>query len=52
MQIFVTEVQLIQALFKEENHLQQPIFYVSKGLVDAEKIYTMPENLIFTLVRV
>ncbi|CAL8115461.1 unnamed protein product [Prunus armeniaca] len=46
----ITEAAVSVALFREENYLQQPIFYVSKSLIDAEKRYTPAEKLVLASV--
>ncbi|KAI5317941.1 hypothetical protein L3X38_037648 [Prunus dulcis] len=46
----VTEIVVSAVLLREENSIQQPIFYVSKSLIEAEKRYTLAEKLVLALV--
>ncbi|KAI5327945.1 hypothetical protein L3X38_027341 [Prunus dulcis] len=46
----VTEIAVSAVLLREENSIQQPIFYVSKSLIEAEKRYTLAEKLVLALV--
>ncbi|CAL2231421.1 unnamed protein product [Prunus armeniaca] len=47
----ITEAAVSVVLFREKNYLQQPIFYVSKSLIDTEKRYTLVEKLVLALVE-
>ncbi|KAM1581578.1 hypothetical protein ACFX10_029417 [Malus domestica] len=44
MYLAVSEGAVSAALFREEGLVQQPIFYVSKSLIDAEKRYSPTET--------
>ncbi|CAL2271067.1 unnamed protein product [Prunus armeniaca] len=46
----VTEIAVNVVLLRKENSLQQPIFYVSKSLIEAEKRYPLAEKLVLALV--
>ncbi|CAL9011590.1 unnamed protein product [Prunus brigantina] len=46
----VTEIALSAVLLREENSIQQPIFYVSKSLIEAKKRYPVAEKLMLALV--
>ncbi|KAI5349724.1 hypothetical protein L3X38_002613 [Prunus dulcis] len=46
----VTETAVSAVPLREENSIQQPIFYVSKSLIEAEKRYTLAEKLVLALV--
>lgn len=46
----VIEITLSVALLREENTIPQPIFYVSKSLIEAERRYSSVEMLMLALV--
>ena len=45
MYMAVSERAVSDALFREKGTVQQPIFYVSKSFIDAEKRYLHTEKL-------
>ncbi|KAI5352107.1 hypothetical protein L3X38_004998 [Prunus dulcis] len=48
----VTEIAVSAVLLREENLIQQLIFYVSKCLIEAEKRYPLAEKLVSALLTV
>ncbi|CAL8169972.1 unnamed protein product [Prunus armeniaca] len=46
----VTKIVVSVVLLREENSIQQPIFYMSKSLIEAEKRYPVAEKLVLALM--
>ncbi|KAI5318282.1 hypothetical protein L3X38_037990 [Prunus dulcis] len=48
--IAVIDITVSAVLLREENSIQQPIFYVSKSLIEDEKRYPLAKKLVLALV--
>lgn len=45
----IFDVASTLVLFREENGVQRPIFYISKSLCDAEKMYSKTKRMVLAL---
>ncbi|CAL9012805.1 unnamed protein product [Prunus brigantina] len=46
----VTKIAISVVLLREEYSIQQPIFYITKSLIEVKKIYSLAEKLVLALV--